>query len=134
MVKDTHVTLLKLAVDGFSLTFGQSQKELLYMIENKMYKLYKFDHVQMMVKKKIFLKQEVKQFGPGPLEEQMTSAQPLRGKLVLWAKCLSSFRPVEYGSGAQRLLKKTRGQGEEASENQNAKPARKEGKSVLSSE
>lgn len=106
------------------------------MIENKMYKLYKFDHVQKMAKKKkkFFLKQEVKQFGPGPLEEQMTSAQPLRGKLVLWAKCLSSFRPVEYGSGAQRLLKKTRGQGEEASENQNAKPARKEGKSMLSPE
>ncbi|ELK15512.1 Proline-rich transmembrane protein 2 [Pteropus alecto] len=27
----------------------------------------------------------------------MTGVQPLRGKSVLWAKCLSSFQPVEYG-------------------------------------
>lgn len=39
----------------------------------------------------------------------MAGAQPLWGKLVLWAKCLSSFQPVEYGTGAQRLLKRQEG-------------------------
>lgn len=129
MVKDTHVTLLKLAVDGFSLTFGQSQKELLYMIENKMYKLYKFDHVQKMAKKKnFFFKAGSKAIWAWPFGRTDDKCPTSAGKVGAVGKVSVIIPTSKIWFGSSEAFKKDKRAGRRGFREPKCKTSQKRGK------
>lgn len=96
---------MKLSVDDFSLTFGQSPEELILLYDREQnVNVTDLDNVQIMTKSSW----EAKRFGSRPSEEQMTAVQSLRGR-GSWC-----FREsVHHHSNQWNMIQKFKGKRQE---------------------